>query len=606
MKKNKKILLTIITILISAVLFTNKVNATYMYLECDYDKDYKNTFNIFVRLTDGSGSKVKGIGRNFKLDDDAQLPNSDGCWIPDITKGDENCKSEWENAGQVEEKILSGICPAGIRMAKWPPATTSFVPIGEGNALRSSEIKKEEFIFYSLTTKDGQKIVFGEGYNQDGLYANINAINGDDVGKYQLQFIIGTFNKGLYKNSLNSIITFLATGIGIPKNIFYGNAYREPQTENFWKVSTNRNAIFPNYLCAIYGADKDEDCYTFLENKYGLKFDVIIDSNDSNGIIANTAQEWYKKEMGTFKETSNAYGELIKKNKLIEESAKIRNSIENGTKYSFPENYRPKDMFEDLKESYDYLKNMEKYNFTDYSKCYTGTNEKITPAASLETYAWTNIFSLDEDSKVCDSEDMSQYYLLKSSVSITDKIEKKNSNSGILDSMFYNSLSKALKNISTDTEDILSIQDKVKEYVRDFTIMISYIDGNYRELLTTKQEQEIDAWRKKYEEYAASKNIVVVTDCAGLLGQDLIDKVNSYLNIIKIAVPIILIAFGIVDFSKAIFAAQEEQMKKAQKNFIKRLIIAIIIFFVPTVVNLILQLANKVWPIIESSSCKIG
>ena len=34
-------------------------------------------------------------------------------------------------------------------------------------------------------------------------------------------------------------------------------------------------------------------------------------------------------------------------------------------------------------------------------------------------------------------------------------------------------------------------------------------------------------------------------------------------------------------------------MKKAQSTFMKRLIIGIIIFFIPTVVNIVIYLANK-------------
>lgn len=611
MNKNKKVLLIIITLLLTTTLFTRKVSATYMYLDCAYNEEYNDKFNRFVRLTDGSGSKVKGIGQFFQLKDNWQIPNTDGCWIPDITKGNENCKDEWRKSGQVEEKILSGVCPAGIRSAK--DNAKMFVPIGEGRINESSELKDDEYIFYYLENSKGQKIVYGEGYNQDGLYANINTISGDNVAKYQLQYIVGKFDKGLYKNNLLSLAIFTIWGIPVQNSTLFGTTTVEAQWGDFWKVSTNRKAIFPNYICAVYGYDsenyKEGDCYTYLEKEKGIKFGLIVDSKDSNSVLKNTAKEWYEQEMKNFENTSNSYGELKKKEKLIDESAKIRKSVESGTSYSFPDNYRPQEMFEDLKDAYNNLKNMEDYNFTDYSKCYTGTNKEITPPASLYTYAWTNIFSLDENSMVCDSKDLNEYYSNKfysNKFDITDSVEKRSLNSGILDSIFYNSLNKALKEIAPNSEDVLNIDKMIKEYIRDFTIMISYIDSNYRDLLTSEQVKELDTWRAKYEKYASENNIVTVVDCAGLLGQNLIDKINSYLNIIKIAVPIILIALGIVEFSKAVFAGQEDQMKKAQKNFIKRLIIAIIIFFVPTIVNLILQLANKVWPIIESSSCKIG
>ena len=96
-----------------------------------------------------------------------------------------------------------------------------------------------------------------------------------------------------------------------------------------------------------------------------------------------------------------------------------------------------------------------------------------------------------------------------------------------------------------------------------------------------------------------------MVDCKSLLGEGLINKINSYVNIVKIAIPIILIGFGVADFSKAVFAGDDEQMKSSQKKFIKRIGIAVVIFLVPTFINLLLGLANKVWTTISPDSCGI-
>ena len=60
-----------------------------------------------------------------------------------------------------------------------------------------------------------------------------------------------------------------------------------------------------------------------------------------------------------------------------------------------------------------------------------------------------------------------------------------------------------------------------------------------------------------------------------------------------------------VDFGKAVLAQDEQNMKKAQSTFMKRLIIGVIIFFVPTIINLLLHLANYAWPSITGQSCNI-
>lgn len=78
-------------------------------------------------------------------------------------------------------------------------------------------------------------------------------------------------------------------------------------------------------------------------------------------------------------------------------------------------------------------------------------------------------------------------------------------------------------------------------------------------------------------------------------GKDLLDLLQTIVNLIRISIPLLLLALGVVDFSKAVFAGSEEDMKKTQKKFIKRLIIGICIFLVPTFLRLVLNVGNQVW-----------
>ena len=48
-----------------------------------------------------------------------------------------------------------------------------------------------------------------------------------------------------------------------------------------------------------------------------------------------------------------------------------------------------------------------------------------------------------------------------------------------------------------------------------------------------------------------------------------------------------------LDLGKAVMAGEEKQIKEAQSNAVKRIIVGIIIMFVPTIVNLILDLMGK-------------
>lgn len=60
----------------------------------------------------------------------------------------------------------------------------------------------------------------------------------------------------------------------------------------------------------------------------------------------------------------------------------------------------------------------------------------------------------------------------------------------------------------------------------------------------------------------------------------------------QIAIPILLIVMGMLDFTKAVMA-KEEEMKKIQSAFIKRCIYAIAIFLVVTIVTLVFNLLGE-------------
>jgi hypothetical protein len=52
---------------------------------------------------------------------------------------------------------------------------------------------------------------------------------------------------------------------------------------------------------------------------------------------------------------------------------------------------------------------------------------------------------------------------------------------------------------------------------------------------------------------------------------------------------------GTLDLGKAVLANKEDQIKKAQTDFIKRVIIGVAVFFVPLLVDVVMWLADLVW-----------
>ena len=59
---------------------------------------------------------------------------------------------------------------------------------------------------------------------------------------------------------------------------------------------------------------------------------------------------------------------------------------------------------------------------------------------------------------------------------------------------------------------------------------------------------------------------------------------HNAITIFKILVPIILILLGVIDMVKAISSQKEDEIKKAQQTFVRRLIAGLIIFFVIAII----------------------
>lgn len=66
--------------------------------------------------------------------------------------------------------------------------------------------------------------------------------------------------------------------------------------------------------------------------------------------------------------------------------------------------------------------------------------------------------------------------------------------------------------------------------------------------------------------------------------------VGEIIYIIRIVIPIIIILLGTLDLGKAVMSGEEKTVKEAQKNFLKRLIYGVAIFFVFVIVEVIFGL----------------
>ncbi len=80
----------------------------------------------------------------------------------------------------------------------------------------------------------------------------------------------------------------------------------------------------------------------------------------------------------------------------------------------------------------------------------------------------------------------------------------------------------------------------------------------------------------------------VLATCMGVEIPNIIPNITSLVvDIIKMVVPFMLIVMGMLDLGKAVIASKEDEIKKAQSLFIKRIIAAVLVFFIVAIVQLV-------------------
>lgn len=65
---------------------------------------------------------------------------------------------------------------------------------------------------------------------------------------------------------------------------------------------------------------------------------------------------------------------------------------------------------------------------------------------------------------------------------------------------------------------------------------------------------------------------------------------NGVFPIIQIGIPILLILMGSIDLGKAVLSSDDKEIKGATGKLIKRVIMAVAVFFVVTIVSLVMNL----------------
>ena len=124
--------------------------------------------------------------------------------------------------------------------------------------------------------------------------------------------------------------------------------------------------------------------------------------------------------------------------------------------------------------------------------------------------------------------------------------------------------------------------------------------SQHREVICRMDQKIVDRLNSPYA--------LIAEDCNGSLLGDPSDPnsvawlLQQVLNFIKIVGPILVIVLSSIDFAKVIIKSDDEAMAKAQKKLIIRLILAALLFFIPILVSVLLDLFG----LTSSSTCGLN
>jgi heme/copper-type cytochrome/quinol oxidase subunit 2 len=80
---------------------------------------------------------------------------------------------------------------------------------------------------------------------------------------------------------------------------------------------------------------------------------------------------------------------------------------------------------------------------------------------------------------------------------------------------------------------------------------------------------------------------------------------GTFITVIKIVIPILLIIFGMLDMGKAVTGGKDDEIKKSAASFGRRVAGAVLVFFIPSIVGIVMAIIadSKVEGTTDYCSC---
>ncbi len=92
----------------------------------------------------------------------------------------------------------------------------------------------------------------------------------------------------------------------------------------------------------------------------------------------------------------------------------------------------------------------------------------------------------------------------------------------------------------------------------------------------------------------------VAAECEEVIDAEVWEFLQQIFNVIKYAGPLLCLVFSVIDFVKAAASQDKDALTKAGKTTAKRVVYALILFFIPVLINFLFPLLGWV------GTCGIG
>lgn len=123
----------------------------------------------------------------------------------------------------------------------------------------------------------------------------------------------------------------------------------------------------------------------------------------------------------------------------------------------------------------------------------------------------------------------------------------------------------------------------ISQYACTYYTNNQVIEEGYQTEADKAKEQEKEEEREELDDITGDTE----ANCDAIFDPEARALIERLFQIVCIAVPILLIVLGSVDFGNAVLSSDKEALQKAVKRFTTRCIVAVAIFFLPMLVDLI-------------------